>query len=114
MLQGNTNGKTATRTMLADPFYATLLSSEEKQFIARFGALPRATRALLVRMVTRAGALFRHSLPYRTSNARLGVQGALVPLDLLEMGHERALCATVLQHHSFGPQALCLLPVRCG
>jgi len=41
--------------------YAQLLSSEERQFMAGFRALPDASRALLVRMATRKGALFRRS-----------------------------------------------------
>jgi VRR-NUC domain/Fanconi anemia-associated nuclease SAP domain len=41
--------------------YAQLLSSEERHFIVRFRALPGASRALLVRMVTRSGTMFRRS-----------------------------------------------------
>lgn len=41
--------------------YAQLLVPDELQFIARVRALPRASRALLVRMVTRRGPLFRRS-----------------------------------------------------
>jgi len=39
--------------------YPDLLSAEERQFISRFGSLPRASRALLVRMIMRKGGLFR-------------------------------------------------------
>jgi VRR-NUC domain/Fanconi anemia-associated nuclease SAP domain len=51
------------QTVLAsiDRRYAALLSSEERQFIAHFSTLPRASRALLVRMVMRKGSLFRRS-----------------------------------------------------
>ena len=51
------------QTVLAsiDRRYADLLSSEERQFIAHFSALPRASGALLVRMVMRQGSLFRLS-----------------------------------------------------
>lgn len=41
--------------------YADLLSVEETQFIARFGALPLPSRALFVRLVMRKGCLFRAS-----------------------------------------------------
>jgi len=51
------------QTVLAsiDRRYAALLSSEERQFIAHFSTLPRASSALLVRMVMRQGSLFRRS-----------------------------------------------------
>lgn len=39
--------------------YRDLLSAEERQFISHFGSLPRASRALLVRMIMRKGQLFR-------------------------------------------------------
>lgn len=41
--------------------YADLLSLEETRFIADFGALPQASRALFVRLVMRKGCLFRAS-----------------------------------------------------
>ncbi|MCL6484070.1 MAG: VRR-NUC domain-containing protein [Janthinobacterium lividum] len=41
--------------------YADLLSAEEIQFIAAFGALPQPSRALFVRLVMRKGCLFRAS-----------------------------------------------------
>jgi hypothetical protein len=41
--------------------YDDLLIDEERRFLARFPALPQASRALLVRMVMRKGALFRAS-----------------------------------------------------
>jgi hypothetical protein len=39
--------------------YPDLLSAEERQFISRFGTLPKVSRALLVRMIMRKGELFR-------------------------------------------------------
>lgn len=63
------------RRRLADPFYylhyfervlaaldaryGALWSAEERQFVEGFAALPRCSRALLVRMAIRAGDLFR-------------------------------------------------------
>jgi hypothetical protein len=44
-----------------DGRYRKLLSLEERQFIVRFGELPQASRALLVRMVMRQGIFFRRS-----------------------------------------------------
>ncbi len=44
-----------------DRRYAELLSSDERQFIAHFSALPQPSGALLVRMVMRQGSLFRRS-----------------------------------------------------
>jgi hypothetical protein len=41
--------------------YSDLLTGEELEFIERFTALPRASRALMVRMVMRKGDLFRAS-----------------------------------------------------
>lgn len=41
--------------------YADLLDSDEQRFIAGFDALPRASQALLVRMVMRKGPLYRAS-----------------------------------------------------
>ena len=58
--------------------YVQLLSSDELQFIARFRALPSAARALLVRMVTRRGTLFRRS---RLQYAEIGdISAAAAPL----------------------------------
>ncbi len=42
-----------------DARYAALWSGEERRFLADFAALPRAARAVLVRMVVRSGDLFR-------------------------------------------------------
>ena len=39
--------------------YADVLSPQEQAFIERFGQLPRASQALLVRMVMRKGEHFR-------------------------------------------------------
>ena len=41
--------------------YDDLLDDEERGFIAAFAGLPKASRALLVRMVMRKGTLFRES-----------------------------------------------------
>ncbi|MCC2594982.1 VRR-NUC domain-containing protein [Pusillimonas sp. MFBS29] len=41
--------------------YDDLLASNERDFIGRFQELPRASRALLVRMIMRKGTLFRSS-----------------------------------------------------
>jgi VRR-NUC domain/Fanconi anemia-associated nuclease SAP domain len=82
------------RASLADPFYylknfetvigslgaryAELLSPEERRFIAHFGALPQAPRALLVRMVMRRGVFFRSS---RLNYPEIGeIPAAVAPL----------------------------------
>jgi hypothetical protein len=82
------------RVLLPDPFYylsnfetviaslavryADLWSSEEQQFLTVFKGLPRASRALLVRMVMREGVLFRDS---RLKYAEIGETGAaMAPL----------------------------------
>jgi hypothetical protein len=82
------------RAPLADPFYylknfqtvlsslegryPQLLSSAERQFMARFRALPRASRALLVRLVTRTGTMFCRS---RLNYAEIGdTAAAAAPL----------------------------------
>jgi hypothetical protein len=58
--------------------YAPLLSIEERQFIAHFGALPQASRALLVRLIMRTGTLFRRS---RLNYIEIGeVSDAVAPL----------------------------------
>lgn len=44
-----------------DERYADLWSAEEREFLATWSGLPVASRALLVRMVMRAGVLFRAS-----------------------------------------------------
>lgn len=41
--------------------YADLLADDEQAFIAQFGKLPQASRALFVRMVMRKGSVFRAS-----------------------------------------------------
>ena len=72
------------QTVLAsiDRRYAELLSSEERQFIAHFSALPRASGALLVRMVMRQGSLFRRS---RLKYSEIGETAAAVA-PLLQAG----------------------------
>src|ERR1700676_4717163 len=65
-----------------DRRYAELLSSEERQFIAHFSALPRASGALLVRMVMRQGSLFRRS---RLKYPEIGETAAAVA-PLLQAG----------------------------
>jgi VRR-NUC domain/Fanconi anemia-associated nuclease SAP domain len=68
------------QTVLAsiDRRYAELLSSDERRFIAHFSALPRASGALLVRMVMRQGSLFRRS---RLNYAEIGeTEAAVAPL----------------------------------
>lgn len=58
--------------------YADLLDGDERDFIARFPALPRASRALFVRMVMRKGQLFRAS---RLVYDEIGcARGAALPL----------------------------------
>src|SRR5271154_1554800 len=65
--------------------YAQLLSLEERQFIACFRALPGASRALLVRMVMRQGALFRSSrLHYREIGAPPAAAAPLVQLGWVD------------------------------
>ena len=49
-----TNFQTVLSSLLQS--YADLLSEDEASFIARFNALPRVSRALLVRMAMRTGA----------------------------------------------------------
>jgi hypothetical protein len=58
--------------------YADLWSDEERQFFATFRELPKASRALLVRMVMRQGVLFRAS---RLKYSEIGeMVAAVVPL----------------------------------
>ncbi|WP_290785726.1 VRR-NUC domain-containing protein [Halomonas sp.] len=84
---------------LADPFYyltnfgfvvawvaerhGDLLNDDERRFIETFAALPRASRALLVRMVMRKGEHFRTSrLVYPEIDAEAGdSEAALGPLE---------------------------------
>lgn len=79
------------RQLLENPFYyldnfqqvlawvgqhhGDLLDDEERAFIDRFGQLPQASRALLVRMVMRKGELFRAS---KLSYAEIGCPRAAV------------------------------------
>jgi VRR-NUC domain/Fanconi anemia-associated nuclease SAP domain len=62
--------------------YRDLLSAEEREFIANFGALPRAPRALLVRMIMRKGELFRAS---KLNYVEIGDTGAAAA-SLLDAG----------------------------
>ncbi|MDB6084208.1 MAG: hypothetical protein JWN43_2089 [Gammaproteobacteria bacterium] len=86
------------REVLSDPFYylnnfqvvvssleeryQDLLSTEERQFIAQFGSLPKTSRALLVRMVMREGAIFRCK---RLNYLEIG-ETSLAVAPLLEAG----------------------------
>ncbi len=65
--------------------YDDLLSGAEREFIRHFQALPRASRALLVRMIMRKGTLFRSSkLRYdEIGSAPLAAQ-ALIGLGWLD------------------------------
>jgi hypothetical protein len=62
--------------------YRDLLSAEERQFISHFGALPKVSRALLVRMIMRKGELFRAS---KLNYGEIGETRAAVA-PLLEAG----------------------------
>lgn len=94
--------------VLPDPFYylhnfrqvlawvearhADLLDADEQERIARFGALPQAAQALLVRMVMRKGELFRDSkLVYAEIGAIAPAAAALAAQDLVEVGPALAL-----------------------
>lgn len=58
--------------------YANLLDDGEQRFIADFTALPRAARALLVRMIMRKGTLFRASkLSYEEIGCPIAAASAL-------------------------------------
>jgi hypothetical protein len=62
--------------------YPDLMSAEERRFIACFGALPKASRALMVRMIMRRGELFRAS---KLNYGEIGETGAAAA-SLLEAG----------------------------
>jgi hypothetical protein len=62
--------------------YRDLLSAQERRFISHFGSLPRASRALLVRMIMRKGELFRAS---KLDYEEIGETAAAIP-PLLEAG----------------------------
>jgi FAN1, HTH domain/VRR-NUC domain/Fanconi anemia-associated nuclease SAP domain len=86
------------RAVLPDPFYylsnfetaiaslherySDLWSTEEQNFLAAFGGLPRTSRAVLVRMVMREGASFRASR-----------------LNYPEIGETRAAVAPLIELH---------------
>jgi VRR-NUC domain/Fanconi anemia-associated nuclease SAP domain len=110
---GRNTAVSAERRTLPDPFYylgnfqsvidcldgryRRLLSSEEQQFILRFRELPRASRALLVRMVMRQGIFFRRS---RLEYAEIGdTSAAAAPLlELGWVGETTAPAVDDLQH----------------
>jgi len=62
--------------------YRDLLSAAERDFISHFDALPRASKALLVRMIMRKGELFRAS---KLNYVEIGETGAAIA-PLLEAG----------------------------
>jgi hypothetical protein len=65
--------------------YDDLLTEEERAFIARFASLPRAARALFVRMVMRKGELFRASkLNYAEIGCPVEAARALLPTGWVE------------------------------
>jgi len=65
--------------------YADLLVDEELAFIAAFPALPRAARALFVRLAMRKGTLFRASkLNYAEIGCPLAAAHALLPSGWIE------------------------------
>jgi hypothetical protein len=89
------------RSVLADPFYYLnnfrtvlgslesryweLLTTEEREFIRRFGLLPEPSCALLVRMIMRRGMFFRLSrLEYPEIGDAGGAAGPLLDLEWLE------------------------------
>ncbi|WP_296944909.1 VRR-NUC domain-containing protein [uncultured Massilia sp.] len=66
--------------------YADLLVDEEHAFIAAFPALPRAARALFVRLVMRKGTLFRASkLNYAEIGCPVEAARALLPSGWIEL-----------------------------
>jgi hypothetical protein len=65
--------------------YDDLLTSEERDFIAAFAALPRPARALFVRMVMRKGELFRASkLNYAEIGCPVEAARQLLPTGWIE------------------------------
>ncbi|MFD2365712.1 VRR-NUC domain-containing protein [Pseudoduganella sp. GCM10020061] len=65
--------------------YPDLLTDEERAFLDRFPTLPRPSRALLVRMVMRKGALFRASkLNYAEIGCAVEASRALVATGWVE------------------------------
>jgi len=72
--------------------YSDLLRDDERAFVAEFSALPTASRALLVRMVMRKGALFRADKldypevgPVSLAAAALVARGWLDPRPVLDL-----------------------------
>jgi hypothetical protein len=76
--------------------YADLLSEEESAFISTFPTIPKASRALLTRMVMRKGGLFRAG---RLRYLEIGdVRAAMEPLiELKWVDAEAPLCVGQLQ-----------------
>jgi hypothetical protein len=88
-----------------DARYAPLWSAQERHFIGDFATLPRASRALLVRMVIRKGELFRDS---RLRYAEIGPTCAAVA-PLIERGwveRQSSLEIDELAHSFTKPQLL--------
>jgi hypothetical protein len=72
-----------------DERYSDLLTAEERAFIEGFRALPRASQALLVRMVMRRGTLFRASkLSYAEIGDTLAAAAPLVDLGWVDAAPE--------------------------
>ncbi|MFZ6779998.1 VRR-NUC domain-containing protein [Undibacterium sp. Ji83W] len=69
--------------------YADLLAGDEQAFIARFGSLPQASRALFVRMVMRKGSVFRASkLMYAEIGETRAAMQALVDVGWVQADPE--------------------------
>ncbi|MFW2463655.1 VRR-NUC domain-containing protein, partial [Burkholderia pseudomallei] len=65
--------------------YDDVLDAEEHAFVAAFGALPRASRALLVRMLMRKGPMFRASkLVYDEIGCPFAAAAPLVALGWID------------------------------
>ncbi|MFZ6642170.1 VRR-NUC domain-containing protein [Undibacterium sp. TC4M20W] len=69
--------------------YADLLAGDEQEFIAQFGSLPQASRALFVRMVMRKGCVFRASkLVYTEIGETCAAMQALVDVGWVQADPE--------------------------
>jgi VRR-NUC domain/Fanconi anemia-associated nuclease SAP domain len=89
--------------------YAELLSPEEHRFIAHFGSLSQAPRALLVRMVMRRGEYFRSSrLNYPEIGETLAAAAALIEAGWVEA--TPALDLSQLQQLFTTAELLCFFP----
>jgi len=72
-----------------DGRYADLLADDEQAFIAQFGKLPQASRALFVRMVMRKGCVFRASkLVYAEIGETRAAMQALVDVGWVQADPE--------------------------